>query len=822
MMKSGEIEWILSGSAYGRRGRRPPLSAFALHILGIRGEDHESVGDSSRKYGGKSLETILSFPPRRDESDTARCPGRYFKDFVSSAQRQEKTYKGEVDALKTQLGETQRGMQKKEDEIFAAHETISMLEDQLEQERKNRMEAEGLLQLNLEERNRLYKENSSLKRQLNTLQSRYSFSQFKIQALKRQWEDSTRLQFLIRLAIQHCESCVRWDCHICQALRGGEGVGAEGEGMEGSRESLERDPAIRTAQERLSKQLRQEHRAMRQAISGLSTHPHPENRGEKDPREAKNQRREKDQRDEAQEDSGLSETSSSDCGSSLASSLQGPGRVWVERPAPRAMEEEAETGPPTPQPQKRHLSIRRCINRLSMRFITGATMKRFVSTVSALKPLVEDLGVKRRHPGTWRSPCIRVPDPLETAANNLVQTLEMQPKKLMEEGKQLYAFLRGRHPPAETDDLQRLGRQVEAKVLEDLGWAGQETLEQRQMQKLKAIVSRRLKIRAHHWQPISFDLRMGMVYLTERFAPEFAALTAVFAETKRQDPDFSPKYLFDLGSGLGSVTWAADAAWPDSLREHFCVDPCREMNDLASLLTRGGDPDATPCIPHVFHRQFLPASSDRTFDLVVSAYSLLELPDIRSRVQLLENLWRKASDYMIFLELGTNAGFATLLEVRDFVLEMGKRSGTPVTLVAPCPHTTLCPRLGAAKFTPCNFPVRYFPLDYGEHRDAQSEVFSYLVFKKGSTEEPRGPRGEPRGPHEEARWPRVVRPVLTRSRHAVCRLCTPQGTLEEIISTQSKHGKEMYRLVRWADWGDRLPVEALLEGTSGEPGREGS
>jgi hypothetical protein len=53
---------------------------------------------------------------------------------------------------------------------------------------------------------------------------------------------------------------------------------------------------------------------------------------------------------------------------------------------------------------------------------------------------------------------------------------------------------------------------------------------------------------------------------------------------------------------------AARSVWGDMIQEHFNVDSAGEMNDLASLLLRGGDKEAEMPIKAVSYRQFLPAS----------------------------------------------------------------------------------------------------------------------------------------------------------------------------------------------------------------------
>jgi hypothetical protein len=53
---------------------------------------------------------------------------------------------------------------------------------------------------------------------------------------------------------------------------------------------------------------------------------------------------------------------------------------------------------------------------------------------------------------------------------------------------------------------------------------------------------------------------------------------------------------------------AAIAVWGDMIQEYFNVDSSGDMNDLASLLLRGGNEEMEIPIKGVFYRQFLPAS----------------------------------------------------------------------------------------------------------------------------------------------------------------------------------------------------------------------
>lgn len=50
-------------------------------------------------------------------------------------------------------------------------------------------------------------------------------------------------------------------------------------------------------------------------------------------------------------------------------------------------------------------------------------------------------------------------------------------------------------------------------------------------------------------------------------------------------------------------------------------------------------------------------SFQRKYDLVVSAYSLLELPTMHTRLETVAKLWAKTEQYLVIVEKGTNAGF---------------------------------------------------------------------------------------------------------------------------------------------------------------------
>ena len=67
--------------------------------------------------------------------------------------------------------------------------------------------------------------------------------------------------------------------------------------------------------------------------------------------------------------------------------------------------------------------------------------------------------------------------------------------------------------------------------------------------------------------------------------------------------------------------------------------------------------------------------------MVVSAYSLIELPNTKTRLDTVMKLWQKTKHYLVIVEHGTNAGFnVSLLQQNLFyIYEFIGLSFNPVT-----------------------------------------------------------------------------------------------------------------------------------------------
>lgn len=186
----------------------------------------------------------------------------------------------------------------------------------------------------------------------------------------------------------------------------------------------------------------------------------------------------------------------------------------------------------------------------------------------------------------------------------------------------------------------------------------------------------------YNWQPILYDSYKAWTYLFGRAAKEYAAIRQVFNEIVKRDTEFQPHSFFDFGAGVGTGTWAVSEIWKNSLHEYFLVDESRDMNDLSELILRDGNENKNITVKNVFYRQFLPASDEFKSHLILSAFTLNELPNLETRLDTLQTLWKKCDGYMVLIENGTNAGFKLIEEARAFILQQNSQENS-VNIFAP-------------------------------------------------------------------------------------------------------------------------------------------
>ncbi|XP_069094212.1 ribosome assembly protein METTL17, mitochondrial [Pleurodeles waltl] len=421
----------------------------------------------------------------------------------------------------------------------------------------------------------------------------------------------------------------------------------------------------------------------------------------------------------------------------------------------------------------------------------------------------------RQHPGILKLKKVTLPPNVIDGAQVLVQKCSIT--RLEERCHALTHYLWSRKRPVEDRELQSRAIELEKRLRVKMAPHSSQDLqadksEEALKEALKQSVMATLRKNIYHWQQLRYDKELGVLYLAARFAGVHAAVSRAFHEIRKRVPEFSPQTLLDFGSGTGSVTWAAHAAWGRSIREYMCVDSSAEMNELSELLLRGGSLSHDARMPGVYFRQFLPVSPKVGYDLVVSAYSLNELPSQQDRTQMIQTLWRKTDGFLVLIENGTKEGHQMLMEARDAILKLDEEQENKVNrgghIFAPCPHSLPCPLLAKTHIVPCNFIQAYQPLPFSWNPNTMWEKFSFLIMR--------------RGPGEDVeQWPRITQPILRRPRHVHCRICCPDGMLQHMVVTAHRHGRDLYRCARNSEWGDRLPMiipsgdaESVVDDTS--------
>jgi ribosomal protein RSM22 (predicted rRNA methylase) len=258
-------------------------------------------------------------------------------------------------------------------------------------------------------------------------------------------------------------------------------------------------------------------------------------------------------------------------------------------------------------------------------------------------------------------------------------------------------------------------------------------------------------------------------YLAYRAPATFAAAASVFRQVARQQPEWRPQSLLDVGAGPGVAVWAAVEQWP-SLTELALV----EIEPAMIAAGRELLPDAN-------WMEGDATSARGPADLVVASYVLGELDEAGTAAR---HLWEQASDAVVVIEPGTPVGYRNVLAARAAMLERGGHT------IAPCPHNLPCP-LRPDDW--CHFAVR-LPRSR-LHRQAkgvelgyEDEKFSYAALSRASV------------PRAEAR---VIRQPQVRSGHVNLVTCELDGIHERTISRRQG---PLYRDARKAAWGDAIAL----------------
>jgi len=268
-------------------------------------------------------------------------------------------------------------------------------------------------------------------------------------------------------------------------------------------------------------------------------------------------------------------------------------------------------------------------------------------------------------------------------------------------------------------------------------------------------------------------------YIAARLPATYGATRHIF---RRIEPFLSSvKSVLDLGSGVGSLAWAARDAMP-KLERVTLFEKDIELLRLGQGLTED----------KLFPLQLSWCRNDLTADeiyplheVVTLSYVLNELTP-KERLHVLTRAYGAAEKLFIIVEPGTPDGYKLILGARQFLVEHGAH------IIAPCPQNNACPlaSLSQGKKDWCHFSVRIPRGKY--HRRAkkgtlpyEDEKYSYVVVSPHPQLIPRA---------------RIIKAPIRKTGHVILDLCNDRGDLERVIL--SKSDGEVYLEARNKEWGD--------------------
>ncbi|XP_052062325.1 methyltransferase-like protein 17, mitochondrial [Mytilus californianus] len=414
----------------------------------------------------------------------------------------------------------------------------------------------------------------------------------------------------------------------------------------------------------------------------------------------------------------------------------------------------------------------------------------------------------RKNPGIMRLKTVVLPIRLEKAVDLLFQKYGMQ--GIISDSRKLNTSLMTRQMPMERAGVMERKNVIRQKILEkDKNKHGpiSSDKEMEYMNEIERRVEVELKHKhLSHWKSKQYDAKSGMKYMMARMAQNYAVLLQVLNEIWTRDPTYIPKSLYNYGSGLGSVIWAAqnNPDWQRDISQYYCVDPSVDINTIARLLLQDGHEEKSMHVNGVFFKKFPPSPSTNSFSTVVSAYTLIECENKEARQKMVQSLWDMTEDYLVLVEIGSFVGHRLIQEAKEFILNISDEEETDkkASVFAPCPHDMPCPKFKLAHKVPCYFVADYKPLEkVAKKVDKTSERYTFVILKKTKEQV------------ESVRWPRLVANSTFANKHIHCRICCPTGQLDHIIITKKKHSKELYACVKNSKLGDCLPVIYTNEST---------
>ncbi|KAI8902088.1 mitochondrial small ribosomal subunit Rsm22-domain-containing protein [Globomyces pollinis-pini] len=313
---------------------------------------------------------------------------------------------------------------------------------------------------------------------------------------------------------------------------------------------------------------------------------------------------------------------------------------------------------------------------------------------------------------------------------------------------------------------------------------------------------------------LSYDKYESAAYVASRMIPTYGAIYNVLSQINKRIPNFKPESVTDFGTGPGTALWAIQQFWNSSIKQMTAIDVSESMLNIVESFSK--NPELS--IKDLKLKRYLPIQSkyntEEQSDLVISAFTLSELPNDTNRTFTVETLWKQTKDTLILIDRGTPIGFQIIANARQQLIDLAKKENQELHVVAPCAHELKCPVLTSRHGHWCHFSqsitLNTVMRNAKSTRNCNEDSkFSFIVLRKTKrpTIEPSTASNSILQLQERSyHWPRLILPPLKRPKHAVLDICSPEGLWQRTTISKS-HPNPLYSHARKSFWGDLWPHE---------------
>lgn len=269
----------------------------------------------------------------------------------------------------------------------------------------------------------------------------------------------------------------------------------------------------------------------------------------------------------------------------------------------------------------------------------------------------------------------------------------------------------------------------------------------------------------------------ALAYGLLRLPGTFAAVYESFVQIKERLPALQVKSLLDLGSGLGSVLYAAEAQF-EMLEQATLLERSKEMQNTGEALA-----DALSSIARSWQEVDITTSELQPHDMVTASYVFAELAPEQTAV-LLEKMWQVTKKVLCIVEPGTPGGYARIEQMKKHLAAWGGNMIAPCATMKPCPlEADFC------HFTARTARTRMLQEIKQGQQSYEDEAFLFLAVAKDALAE-----------REEKR---IIRRPEKGKGHIKLTLCSKEGIQKETITKK----QAAYKKIRKAKWGERIPLQ---------------